>query len=169
MKNLCAVQLLLGHAKRKNDEVISIEFAKYWHTRQNRIMAFSIDMPAAARRHLMAADELLVSPKGRKAVAGYLFGIAAECAVKAMMSDAGCKSNGGRDDPYYQHFPDLRTSLRDALTGRKAAPLINFINDNSFMNNWSTRMRYSSGKDIKDKWIDDWAKQARQVVASIGT
>ena len=132
-------------------------------------MAFLIDMPAAAKRHLLAA-ELLVTPKGRKDVAGYLFGIAAECAVKAMMLEAGLlPKSDQRDDPFYEHFPILRTLLRDTLQGRRGTPLINFINNDAFMNNWSTRMRYSNGKDIGDRWIDDWADQARQAVASIGT
>ena len=126
-------------------------------------------MPAAARRHLMAAD-LLVTPKGRKDVAGYLYGIAAECAVKAMMADVGLGSvSGRREDPFYQHFPDLRTSLRDKLQGRRGTPLITFINNDAFMNNWSTRMRYSDGRDIDERWIDSWAAQARQAVASIDT
>jgi hypothetical protein len=132
-------------------------------------MAYSVDMPAAARRHLMAA-ELLMAPKGRKDVAGYLFGIAAECAIKAMMSEAGLhRASDNREDPFYEHFPNLRTLLRDTLQGRMGTPLINFINRDAFMNNWSTSMRYSNGKDIDVRWIDDWAKQARQAVASIGT
>ncbi len=132
-------------------------------------MAFSTDMRAAARRHLQAA-EVLVAPGGRRDVAGYLFGIAAECAVKAMMIDAGLRpTSDRRGDPFYEHFPDLRTLLKDNVHGRKAATLNNFINNDAFMNNWSTRMRYSNGKDIYDRWIDGWAEQARQAVASIGT
>lgn len=116
------------------------------------------------------AAEILVAPKGRKDVAGYLFGIAAECAVKAMMIDAGLPpASDRRGDPFYEHFPGLRTSLRDTLQGRRGTPLIKFINDDAFMNNWSTDMRYSNGKDIDDRWIKKWADQARQVVASIGT
>jgi len=131
-------------------------------------MAFSIDMPAAAKRHLKAADRLV--PGDCKDVAGYLYGIAAECAVKAMMREAGLPPvKDRRDDPFYAHFPDLRTALRDLLQGRKGTPLIRFINNDSFMNNWSTEMRYSHGKDIDARWIDVWAEQARQAVTSIGT
>ena len=144
-------------------------FTRYGFPRQNHSMAFSIDMSAAAKRHLTAA-ELLFAPKGRKDVAGYLFGIAAECAVKAMMSEAGLRpERDNRDDPFYKHFPTLRTLLRDTLHGRRGATLFNLINSDEFMNNWSTDMRYSNGKDIDDRWIDDWAEQARRVVASIGT
>jgi hypothetical protein len=131
-------------------------------------MAFAIDMRAAARRHLQAADKLMGC---RKDVAGYLYGIAAECAVKAMMQEAGLRSRSAvrRDDPYYQHFPELRTILRDMLKGRRGTPLIGYVSDDRFMSQWSTDMRYSHGKDIKDQWIALWAGQARQAVGAIGT
>jgi hypothetical protein len=137
---------------------------------QTRTMAFSINMSAAARRHLMAAEELAAGR--RRDVAGYLYGIAAECAIKAMMVDAGLRPSpdpSRRHDPFFAHFPELRTMLRDALKGRRGTPLISYIQNDAFMNNWSTRMRYSDGKDILPRWIDAWAEQARQAVASIGT
>jgi len=132
-------------------------------------MTFNVDMPAAARRHLLAADTLLSSPRGD--VAGYLYGIAAECAIKAMMIEAGLRpsSQPRREDPFFVHFPELRTMIRDKLQGRRGTPLITYIKNDAFMNNWSTRMRYSHGRDIRPQWISAWAEQARQAVASIGT
>ena len=130
-------------------------------------MAFKSDMPAAARRHIEAADALV---GGRRLdVAGYLYGIAAECAVKSMMLDAGMRpSDRRRDDPFYAHFPELRTMLRDEPLGRRGATLQRYINDN-FMHHWDTSMRYCKGSEIKESWITDWKDQARQAVASIGT
>lgn len=131
-------------------------------------MVFSVDMPASARRHLNAANLLR---ENKADVAGYLFGIAAECAVKAMMLEANVRSRGQerRQDPFYAHFPELRTMLRDMQLGRSAKSLIKFIEDDSFMNNWSTDMRYSPASEIRPNWIDSWAEAARQAVASIGT
>jgi|HubBroStandDraft_4_1064222.scaffolds.fasta_scaffold670593_1 hypothetical protein len=74
-----------------------------------------------------------------------------------------------RDHPFYAHFPELRTLLRDLLRGRRGTALVNYIQNDAFMNNWSTRMRYSSGKDIRKEWITLWAEQARQAVAAIDT
>ena len=132
-------------------------------------MAFGVDFPAAARRHLEAANIVL----GQKCdVAGYLFGIAAECAIKAMMLDANIRPKKlglRREDPFYAHFPELRTMLRDMQLGRRAKPLVDYIEDDSFMNNWSTDMRYSSGREVEERWVLAWAEQARQAVASIGT
>lgn len=132
-------------------------------------MAFTVDLPASARRHLEAGNVLL---DHKRDVAGYLFGIAAECAIKAMMLDANVRPRGPelrRDDPFYAHFPELRTMLRDMQLGRNAKPLMDYIEDNSFMNHWSTDMRYSPGRDVRDNWIAAWAEHARQAVASIGT
>ena len=71
-------------------------------------MAFGIDMPAAARRHLYAAE--ILATEQRPDVAGYLYEIAAECAIKAMMSDAGIAIptdlSRDADHPYYAHFPE---------------------------------------------------------------
>jgi hypothetical protein len=133
-------------------------------------MVFAIDMPAAARRHLLAANAL--AGGARRDVAAYLYGIATECAIKAMMMEAGLSRSAEpsrRDDPFFAHFPELRTMLRDKLSGRKGTPLTRLIQNDSFMSQWSTRMRYSHGKDIEDRWIAMWADQARQAVASIGT
>ncbi len=52
--------------------------------RYTKEMAFTPHMPTAARRHLEAA-EILFGNTTRMDVSGYLYGIAAECAVKALM------------------------------------------------------------------------------------
>jgi hypothetical protein len=133
-------------------------------------MAFKRDMPAAARRHLLAAN--ILNSGDRRDVAGYLYGIAAECALKAMMVDAGLRPlpvESRRDDPFFAHFPELRTMLRDTLKGRRGTTLIALIGDDSFMTQWSTDMRYAHGSDILMKWVDNWAAQASRAVTAIGT
>jgi hypothetical protein len=132
-------------------------------------MIFKPDLPAAARRHLEAATVL--RNRSHFSVAGYLYGIAAECAIKAMMVEAGMQTIGTSrpNDPYYAHFPELRTLLRDGRQMRRSPILLRYINNDAFMNNWSIRMRYSAGKDIKGEWVEAWAKQAQDVVSAIGT
>src|SRR5579872_4073477 len=118
-------------------------------------MPYSIDMKAAARRHLEAAEKLL-SGGHRRDVAGYLYGIAAECAVKAMMIEAGMRpvsETRTAGDPFFAHFPDLRSILRDRLTGRRGTPLARLVHDDRFLNNWATRMRYAPSREIRDEWI----------------
>jgi hypothetical protein len=133
-------------------------------------MPFGTDMPAAARRHLLAAEELNAGMRHDRA--GYLYGIAAECAVKAMMLEAGMRpisEHKTTGDPFFAHFPDLKTTLRDTLKGRRSSRLIGYIGNKAFMNNWSTRMRYCHGREIRIQWVQAWAQQAKQVVAAIGT
>lgn len=133
-------------------------------------MAFAPNMPAASRRHCLAADHL--TEGGRDDVAGYLYGISAECAVKAMMLAAGLRplpATERRSDPFYAHFPELRTMLRDRLQGRQGTVLRRFIEDNKFMAQWDTKMRYCKGSDIDKKWVKAWKDQAHQIVAAIDT
>jgi hypothetical protein len=128
-----------------------------------------MNLTASARRHLEAAT-ILVEP--RPDVAGYLFGIAAECAIKAMMQEANIQikpETPRREDPYFAHFPELRTMLRDMRLGRNAKPLMDFIGSDAFMNNWSTKMRYCSAREIRAEWVSAWSVAASQAVASIGT
>lgn len=131
-------------------------------------MTFTLNVHASARRHLTAAK--ILKDEERHDVAGYLFGIAAECAIKAMMLDAGFRPTHEREnDPFYQHFPQLRTTLRSKLSGRRAATLLTFISNDKFFSQWSTDMRYCKGDEIRDGWVELWSEQARQAVASIGT
>lgn len=131
-------------------------------------MTFETNMSAAARRHLVAGD--ILATDGRLDVAGYLYGIAAECAIKAMMIEAGMRlTSSNRNDPFYAHFPELRTILRDASQRRRSSTFLSFIQNDSFMNNWSIRMRYSDGKAIKREWVDAWKEQAHGAVSAIGT
>lgn len=94
-------------------------------------MSDTQNLANSARRHLRAAEELSKvesagAQPGCKAVAGYLFGLAGELAVKQMMRDAGIPElppQFKRQDPYYAHFPQLKTQLGDQLSGRRSEPL----------------------------------------------
>lgn len=97
----------------------------------------------------------------RPDVAGYLFGLAAECAVKAM---ATTLPSIRRDEIFYQHFPDLRSLLRDALEGRAAQPLLRLLAHDGFMNGWHVAMRYARAADLKSLPIATWRAQAARAV-----
>jgi hypothetical protein len=119
------------------------------------------DMRKAAIRHLEAGETL--RPTGRYDVAGYLFGIAAECAIKYIMLGSGMRpltDSQRRDDPFYAHFEQLKTMLRDKSSGRRATQLRQFAERSSFMQRWDVSMRYSHGQEIKPQWVDGWQKDA---------
>lgn len=130
------------------------------------------DLSASARRHLEAAD-VLYEPIKRRDVAGYLYGISAECALKAMMLDAGMRpgdEGNRREDPFYAHFPQLKTLLRDGLLARGSGKVLKtYIENSKFMSQWDTDMRYSRGNAIRPEWVDQWREQARDIVSAIGT
>ncbi len=134
-------------------------------------MSFHPELREAARRHVHAADLLCIDPGHRKDVAGYLYGIAAECAIKQMLVPLRIEEKYDKDAMNYAHFPDLRSLLRDALKGRHqtSTPLFRFIFNDSFMNNWHISMRYADAGQIRSEWITAWQKQARDAVGAMET
>lgn len=114
----------------------------------------------------MQAAESLNEENGSFGVAGYLFGVAAECAVKQVMSESGMvpRPEQRRDDPFYAHFPVLKTMLRSTAKGRRAGVLREWSEDGSFMREWDTDMRYAPAKDIKKSDVAKWRADAKRVI-----
>jgi hypothetical protein len=130
-------------------------------------MAFTPKMPEAARRNLQAAEQL--DAGSRRDVAGYLYGLAAECAIKEMIKPIPVPLEHDKNAIFYAHFPKLRTLLRDAFVGRRMKPVWNVILNNAFMHNWDVAMRYADARQIPDEWVNDWKQQAKDIVGAIGT
>lgn len=116
-------------------------------------------MPAAARRLLDAGNKLIKD--GRRDVAGYLFGLAAECAVKAMAERI---VEARRDEVFYAHFPELRTLLRDLLYGRRSIELQRLLSHDSFLTGWSIRVRYARSSKLASEKVEAWQEQAKKSV-----
>jgi hypothetical protein len=135
-------------------------------------MAYREDLQNSARRHLRAADELRGlasggSQPGCRAVAGYLFGVSGELAVKAIMRDSGMRpltAERRRDDPFYAHFPELKTQLRDTAKGRRSLELRRIGETAALFQFWDTNMRYAPTGDIEDAWVDSWKTSAHELV-----
>lgn len=131
-------------------------------------MNYNSCMQKAAHRHFQAAEHL--SATHRKDVAGYLYGIAAECAIKEIMRKSGMRPlafTERRNDPFYAHFETLKTLLRDTASGRLGTELRHYSENSTFMQYWDTSMRYSDGKDIRTNSVDSWQKDAEQVIATM--
>jgi hypothetical protein len=139
-------------------------------------MAYSQDMRTAARRHLRAAQTLYdqVGPSlqpGCMAVAGYLFGLAGELAVKELMRDSGMRplpTPDRHDDPFFVHFPVLKTMLATAK-GRRAGELRTFSEDPRLFQNWDIAMRYAPTKDIDANWVETWKVSAERLIDRMET
>lgn len=131
-------------------------------------MNYTTDMRAAAYRHLQAGEHL--KETHRKDVAGYLFGIAAECALKQLMIASGMRplpQDQRRDDPFYAHFEDLRKLLLNSAAGRLETELRRYADDSSFCQHWDVTMRYSDGKTVRASWVDRWHENAKNIVGAM--
>lgn len=133
-------------------------------------MAYQRDLASAARRHWQAAEKLHVGntpghAPGNAAVAGYLFGLVGELALKELMRRGGMRpSSSRRDDPFYAHFPELKTLLRNQASGRLSQILLKLASDDSLFQHWDTAMRYAPTTDINEQWIAHWKESARSLI-----
>ncbi|TWA74038.1 HEPN domain-containing protein [Azospirillum brasilense] len=128
-------------------------------------MKYEEDFPGAARRHLH--DGKLLAESNRLDNAGYHFGLAAECALKAAMRSINIPTKEfmvGEKDAYYIHFPKLK-NIALKHTGRISKQVSESLNKSSFMQNWEIRMRYSK-KAVEGKQCEAWANQAEEFVKS---
>jgi hypothetical protein len=126
-------------------------------------MAYTTNFSDAARRHLEAADCLHDGdpPCRRRDIAGYLYGLAAECALKELMR----RSIIGVE-PERAHFPELKSVVRDRARGRYASVLRRF-SDTAFMNEWDIKMRYASKKEIPEALVVRWRGHAKAALSAM--
>lgn len=115
-------------------------------------------MTKAAHRNWAAAESLRNTAAPDRITAGYLYGIAAECAIKAAYRDISWTTDS-RDGPVYAHFPQIKSKLRDVLSGRIGARLMRFTNQH-FMEGWAIDMRYSDGTRPDAATIERWREDA---------
>lgn len=90
-------------------------------------MSYTCDMKGAAARHLEAAKAMRAKPPsvgGHGATAGDLFGLAAECALKAMTVEV---AELRHKDVTHTHFPELRAFARERLRGRGGQALLRLL------------------------------------------
>jgi len=135
-------------------------------------LGYRTDMRSAAKRYFRAATELhqleaAGSQPGCRAVAGYLYGLAGELAVKTIMSQSGITplpQEERANDPYYAHFPELRTRLRETISGRREQALRFVAENQSLFQFWDTDMRYAPTQDVKEEWINAWSGHAKNLL-----
>lgn len=138
-------------------------------------MAYSHNYQNSARRHFKVAEALYAltsagAQPGAKAVAGYLYGLAGELAVKQMMIQSGMRplaSDQRRYDPFYKHFPELKTLLLDAASGRRSGELLNTARTDQIFRDWSTDMRYAPTPEIPAERVDGWQSHAKKLIGQM--
>ena len=138
-------------------------------------MTYSHDYKISARRHLKAAEVLYALNTGgaqpaAKAVAGYLYGLAGELAVKQMMTQSGMRplaDGQRRNDPFYKHFPELKSFLLTAAAGRRAGELLNVARTAQTFQEWSTDMRYAPTREVPTRLVDGWQNDAKKLIVQM--
>jgi hypothetical protein len=132
-------------------------------------MANGRNLSKSAYRHFHAAELLYADTtvhQNHKPVAGYLYGIAGELAVKALMYKSAIPELDKKErhsDPYYKHFPELKTLLKDA-TGLRAGKLRLIAQNTTLFQNWDNNMRYAAASTVLEKWVDDWKASAKDLL-----
>lgn len=138
-------------------------------------MAYSHNYRTSALRHLKAAETLHAlsgsgTQPGSQAVAGYLYGLAGELAVKQMMTESGMRplvEGQRRTDPFYKHFPEIKSSLLSSASGRRAGQLLSVARSDQVFREWSTDMRYAPTSEVPAARVNDWQQHARTLVAKM--
>ncbi len=83
------------------------------------------------------------------------------------MRDSGMKpliADRRRDDPFYAHFPELKSRLLYILAGRRAGELRKIAEASALFQNWDTDMRYAPTADIDPAWVESWKTSAHDLV-----
>ena len=122
-------------------------------------MAYLIDMSDAAERHYRDGRKLLVDNCVDNA--GYHFGLAAECAIKSILQNAGVRDD---DSAMWQHFPDLKPTALQSIHGRSAAPVRQLLERDNFMQRWTISMRYAKTGSIDRLTAERWRDHADEAI-----
>ncbi|MCP4700852.1 MAG: HEPN domain-containing protein [Gammaproteobacteria bacterium] len=120
-------------------------------------MAYSANLREAANRHYQDACKLFKNKRFDNA--GYHFGIAAECAIKQKLQETGVRRG---NEAMWEHFPYVRNTALQAVSGRSPALLRNLLESNAFLQGWNIKMRYAGNGAIDSKMANRWRDDANK-------
>lgn len=72
-----------------------------------------------------------------------------------------------QDDPFFAHFPKLKSLLLNTAHGRWHGALLKYASDPRLMQNWDTRMRYAPHHEVSDKDVGLWRQQAHEIMKAM--
>lgn len=102
----------------------------------------SNDFLDASERHFADAD--LLCHEGCIANADHLYGLSAECSLKAIMEALGMKMKNGipEDKGHRVHMPELWAAFQSFAHGRLAARYLEPLDHNNPFDDWIVDQRY---------------------------
>lgn len=105
----------------------------------------------ASVRHFEDAEILLNHPKPREANADHLFGLSAECALKAVMVGLGMqttKKGAPKDHAHKVHMPELWMAFQSFAGGRLASRYLEPLAHLNPFDDWRVDQRYWASSAI---------------------
>lgn len=106
----------------------------------------STDYQDAAERHFEDAEYLKKDENAnREANADHLYGLSAECSLKAVMTALGMertKAGAPRDSGLKVHMPDQWAAFQSFACGRLAARYLNILDQSNPFSDWKVDQRY---------------------------
>ncbi len=123
----------------------------------------SLDYLDASERHF-DDGELLLS-KGRLANADHLFGMSAECSLKAVMVALGMATSGAgapRDRGHKVHMPYLWAAFQSFAGGRLASRYVEPLDKQNPFVDWKVDQRYWRQNNIGRRAARDHQRAALQ-------
>ncbi|MFA7441425.1 MAG: hypothetical protein WCZ66_10725 [Sphingomonadaceae bacterium] len=88
--------------------------------------------------------------------------------MKQMMRRSGMHplpENERRNDPFYAHFPHLKTLLLDQVSGRRDGELRSIASRSELFQHWTIEIRYAATATIDAVHTNRWKEQAEDLVS----
>ena len=127
-------------------------------------MAHSADFANAHVRHWRDAE--LLFQDGRWANADQLYGLSAECGLKAVMVADGLPidtDGSPRNRKYRKHVDTLWGIFRAFVQGRRTGRLLHHLPQSNLFASWSINNRYANGVHFNEQAVDPHRTAARRV------
>jgi hypothetical protein len=127
-------------------------------------MDYLLDGQQAAHRHY--EDGVMLLERHRHDNAGYHFGLAAECAIKQALLDAGVV-RADHEVIKKLHLPELRHTALQVIAGRGSRELHRVLEASGFFAGWNLRMRYSRSGTVDLKTAAKWRDSANDAIQKL--
>ena len=121
------------------------------------------DFADAHRRHLEDAD--LLFKNARWATADHLYGLSAECGLKAVMRALGMPvdASGKPEREHMKHLPELWRVFRGFARKHRGGRYVDLLSECRRFNDWSIDNRYAGSCNFQDENVRPHREAARGV------
>ncbi|SOB74599.1 hypothetical protein SAMN04488490_0087 [Marinobacter sp. LV10R510-11A] len=119
------------------------------------------DYAHAGKRLHRDADYLY--DQQRYATASHLYGLSAECSIKAFITQ-----QPGQQKVPYKHIPELVDDAKRLVNGRRGSHLLNVISSPDFMSGWQIGNRYWDNRYFSQQQCKEFKHSANRALRCLG-